>query len=252
MMPRSRVLAHDDALQVRFGGRPEQRRRARLPSVPLSRPQPTGVQAIVKAGYFRAGRVPGYLAYIERDGTAGPTARDGTTAVPGYSGYMAREGAGEDGQRAMLFTREGQTVDREAFVTRSQGDPRAWTIIVSPGRNDLDMARYVREFMRQLELDLDRRLDWIAATHSNTAFTHSHILLRGQDRAGHAFRMPRHYISHDLRMRATEIATRARELGWVRLPPSLEAPVHDVSPRARLHRTLARWIASHAREGQER
>ena len=212
----------------------------------------TGIQAIVKVGYFRAGRVPGYLAYIERDGTAGPVARDGTTAVQGYSGYMAREGAGEDGQRAELFTREGQTVDREAFVTRSQGDPRAWTIIVSPGSNDLDMERYVREFMLQLELDLDRRLDCIAATHRNTAFTHSHILLRGQDREGHEFRMPRHYIAHGLRQRATEIATRARELGWVRMTLSLETPAHEASHLARLQRTLARWMASHAREGQER
>jgi hypothetical protein len=190
MMPRSRVLAHDDELQVRFGGRLEQSRRARLPSVPLPSPKQTGVQAIVKAGYFRAGRVPGYLAYIERDGTAGPTARDGTTAVQGYSGYMAREGAGEDGQRAMLFTRADQTVDREAFVTRSQGDPRAWTIIVSPGRHDFDMERYIQEFMLQVELGLGRKLDWIAATHRNTAFTHSHILLRGQDREGQEFHTP--------------------------------------------------------------
>jgi hypothetical protein len=250
-MPRSKVIAHDDDLQVRLGGRRDQDRGPRLPSFNVTAPRHHGIQAIVKAGYFRAGRVPGYLAYIERDGTAGPTTRDGTTAVQGYSGYVAREGAGEDGQRAELFTRARETVDREAFVTRSQGDPRAWTIIVSPGSNDLDMARYVREFMLQLELDLDRRLDWIAATHRNTAFTHSHILLRGQDREGHEFRMPRPYIGHGLRTRATEIATRARELGWVR-PRTRGERAHEASSLARVQRTLARWMASHAREGQER
>jgi type IV secretory pathway VirD2 relaxase len=203
-------------------------------------------------GYFRAGRVPGYVQYIERDGTAGPVARDGTTAAQGYSGYIGRDGAGEGGQRAELFTREGQAMDREAFVNRGRGDPRAWTIIISPGSNDLDMARYVREFMLQMEFDLGRRLDWIAAVHRNTEFTHSHVLLRGQDREGHEFRMPRHYIAHGLRQRATEIATRARELGWVRMTLSLETPAHEASHLARLQRTLARWMASHAREGQER
>jgi hypothetical protein len=245
-MPRSRVIAHDDQLHVRLGGRPGQDAGARGPAFRASSPKASaGLQAIVKVGYFRAGRVPGYLQYIERDGTARPAARHGTTAAQRYSGYMSREGAGEDGQRAQLFTREGQSVDREAFVNRSQGDPRAWTIIVSPGRNDLDMERYVRELMCQLELDLGHRLDWIAATHRNTVFTHSHVLLRGQDREGQAFRMPRHYISHGLRRQATAIAIRAQELNWVRQTLTRSDPVHDASH-------LAGWMASHAREGHER
>jgi len=124
----------------------------RLPSLKATR-QTSTPKAIVKVGYMRSGRVAGYARYIERDGTAGP-ARDGTTAAQGYSGYMGRDGAGEDGQRAQLFTRVGETVDREAFVNRSQGDPRAWTIIVSPGSNHLDMERYIREFMLQMEIDL--------------------------------------------------------------------------------------------------
>ena len=159
MMPHSRVLAHDDALDVHLGGRQEHSRSPRLPLVRASSaPRSTALKAIVKVGYFRAGRVPGYLQYIERDGTAGPVARDGTTAAQGYSGYIGRDGAGEGGQRAELFTREGQAVDREAFVNRGRGDPRAWTIIISPGSNDLDMARYVREFMLQMELDLGNGL----------------------------------------------------------------------------------------------
>jgi hypothetical protein len=251
-MPRSRVIAHGDELQIRLGGRPGQSRRARLPSVSVSSPKPKGIQAIVKVGYFRAGRVPGYLAYIERDGTAGSVGRDGTTAVQGYSGYMAREGTGEDGQQAELFTREGSVVDREAFVNRSRGDPRAWTIIISPGSNELDMERYIREFMRQVELDLSKRLDWIAAVHRNTEFTHSHILLRGKDREGRAFRMPRDYISQGLRTRATEIAQLYRELGRTRQHQAIQEPSRQGSRLARLHSRLEAWISVHAREGRER
>ena len=251
-MPRSRVLAHDDELQVRLGGRTGQRpgcgsHRAR------GLPRHSGHPSDRQGGLFPSRPGARLSAYIERDGTAGPIARDGTTAVQGYSGYMAREGAGEDGQRAELFTREGaDALTGRPSSPAARGIPRAWTIIMSPGRNDLDMARYVREFMLQMELDLDRRLDWIAATHRNTAFTHSHILLRGQDRAGHAFRMPRPYIGHGLRTRATEIATRARELGWVR-PRTRGEPVHD--GRTLAATCSARWRAgwrAHAREGQER
>jgi len=252
-MARSRVIAHDDELHVRLRGRTGQGHGARLPSVRLSAPtRTTGVQAIVKVGYFRAGRVPGYLQYIERDGTAGPVARDGTTAAQGYSGYMSRDGAGTEGQRAQLFTREGQTVDREAFVNRTQGDPRAWTIIVAPAANGLDMTRYTREFMRQLELDLGKQLDWVAAVHYNTAHDHAHILMRGQDREGREFRIKRDYLGHGMAARAAEIATLYRELGRVRDLQAGAEPPPGVSRLARLQRRLEAWITVHARDGHER
>ena len=42
--------------------------------------------------------------------------------------------------KAELFTRAGEVVDRERFVASSQADPRVWTIIVSPEHgNQLDM-----------------------------------------------------------------------------------------------------------------
>jgi hypothetical protein len=248
-MRRSRAMAHDDQLKIPIGGRKDVGRPPRMPRIPHRlTPSPRLINAIVKVAYMRVGRTAGYVAYIERDGSAGPATPDGTTAAQGYSGYMAREGAGERGQRAALFTREGHAIDREAFVNRSVGDPRVWTLIVSPGRNDLDMERYVREFMLQLELDLGRRLDYLGATHRNTPFTHAHVVLRGTDRDGQEFRMPRPYIQHGLRNRATEIATRARELGWVRQPEA----AHDGSPLTRLGHRLARWMAAHAREGRDR
>ena len=240
-MPRSRIIAHDDDLHIQLGGR-----QGLIPKVRVPRQSrvKVGVQAIVKVGYMRASRVKGYAQYIERDGTAGP-ARDGTTAAQGYSGYIGRAGAGADGQRAELFTRVGQAVDREAFVTRSQGDPPAWTIIVSPG-NGLDMTRYVRELMTQVELDLGKKLDYIAATHRNTKYTHSHILMRGKDRDGHAFRLPREYLSHGLRTRATEIAHLFRELGYVRESPVIERQ------ETRRDRQMEAWARQHAREGHGR
>jgi len=247
-MPRARFINPDESLHVRLGGRQGPGPGVKLPSLGHTTAPRAGVTAIVKVGYMRAGRVKGYAQYIERDGTAGPS-RDGTTAAQGYSGYIGRDGSGEDGQRAQLFTREGHTVDREAFVNRSQGDPRAWTIIVSPG-NGLDMERYIRELMVQVELDLGKQLDWIAATHRNTKFTHSHILLRGKDRDGRGFRIDRDYIREGLRTRATDIAQLYRELGYAREMPTVGIPLFDHARLGRLQRAAEAWIGRHAREGR--
>lgn len=247
-MPRSRIINHDDDLHVRLGGRQGPGAKVWLPSLGKTTSRPA-VKAIVKVGYMRASRVKGYAQYIERDGTAGPT-RDGTTATQGYSGYIARDGAGEDGQRAELFTRVGQVVDRETFVERSQGDPRAWTIIVSPGSNNLDMERYIREFMVQVELDLGKKLDYLAAIHRNTKFTHAHILMRGKDRDGRGFRLPQEYMTHGLRTRATEIARLFRALGYVRELPAMGRSLPDHGHFSRRQHTLDALTRQHAREGR--
>jgi hypothetical protein len=246
-MPHSRIINHDDDLHVRIGGRQGPGPGVRLPSLGNTRaPRQAAIKVIVKVGYMRAGRAKGYAQYIERDGTAGPAPRDGTTAAQGYSGYIGREGAGEQrGQRAALFTRAGQVVDREAFVERSVKDPRAWWIIVSPG-NGLDMTRYVRELMTQVELDLGKAFDWIAATHRNTPDTHTHILLRGKDRDGRSFRIPRDYIKAGMRTRATEIGRLFRELGYVRESSVIEYP------HTRSARQVEAWARQHAREGRGR
>jgi hypothetical protein len=249
LMPWSRVIAYDEQLRIAIGGRKDLGRAPRMPRLPrVQSPSSSAVNAIVKVAYMRTGRTAGYLAYIERDGSAGPAPQDGTTAAQGYSGYMAREGAGEAGQRAELFTREGQVVDREAFVNRSVGDPRVWALIVSPGRNDLDMERYIREFMRQMELDRGKRFDWLAAVHRNTPYTHAHILLRGKDRDGHAFRLPKEYLTQALAQQATAMARLFVERGWLRTVGHRRAQAAGIG----WPELAVRWFTWHAREGVTR
>jgi hypothetical protein len=59
--------------------------------------------------------------------------------------------------------------------------------------------------------DLGQPLLWAAVDHHNTEHPHVHIVIRGVDAAGKDVRIPRVYISRDMRWRAQEIAT--RELG---------------------------------------
>jgi type IV secretory pathway VirD2 relaxase len=212
-MARSRFIAHDDDLHIDVGGRHDGATRP-IPRRP--RTTSGGPKAIVKVGLIPAVRVSRYATYMERDGVSAP------------------------GEGVEFFTRPGERVDRQAFIARSRGDPRAWTLIVSPGVNGLDMTRLVREFMCQLELDLKgrpgtdpHRLDWIAAIHYNTAHNHAHILLRGRDQAGREFRMSREHFCYGMAQRATEITALAKRLGWVR-----EAPMHQC--QAALGASIAR------------
>jgi type IV secretory pathway VirD2 relaxase len=248
----AQFLGHDDDLEVHLrGGNHGSATHLRWPSLGHTltpRPSPA---AVVKVGYMRVGRVAGYAAYIERDGTADSTARAGSTATQGYSGYIGRAGAGEDGTRAYLFTRLGASPDRDEFIARSHEDPRAWTIILSPG-NGLEMDRYVRAVMHQMALDLGKPLDWIAATHYNTPYTHSHVLLRGKDRDGSAFRLDRDYIRTGLRARATEIARLHRSLGYTQ---HRARPGHEAAMRSQITqvtRQMEAWVRRHAREARTR
>lgn len=205
--------------------------------------------AIAKVFIMSAGRVAGYAKYIERDGAARKDIPESPTAVQGYSAYIGRDGSGSDGTRPVLFTRDHEQVDQEAFIARSHGDPRAWALVVSPGRNDLDMERYIRELMHQMELDLHKQLDWIAAIHRNTPHTHAHVLLRGKDREGREFRMRREYISAGLRHRATELRTLATSMGWRHHPQALDHHASFHSSVATVQHALERWFHQHSRDG---
>jgi hypothetical protein len=65
--------------------------------------------------------------------------------------------------------------------------------------------------MRQMELDLDTRLDWIAVDHHNTGHPHTHVIVRGVLDDGRILNIAGDYIAHGVRHRASELVT--RELG---------------------------------------
>jgi type IV secretory pathway VirD2 relaxase len=65
--------------------------------------------------------------------------------------------------------------------------------------------------MRQMEQDLETRLDWIAVDHHNTGHPHTHIIVRGVTDDGKILNIMGDYIAHGIRHRASELVT--RELG---------------------------------------
>jgi hypothetical protein len=100
------------------------------------------------------------------------------------------------------------TADTAAFIQAAQQDPHQFRIVVQvPEHRALNRTRYIALFMAQVDKDLGRPLDWLAAHHYDTPYPHTHIVLRGRDRDGKDLYMEKHYLTHGLRTRAAEVLT---------------------------------------------
>ena len=125
--------------------------------------------------------------------------------------YLERDGVERDGSPGVLYGAD-DTFDRDGFGEELPGERRQFRFIVSPeDAGELDMHAFARELMARMSEDLGQPLLWAAVNHHNTEHPHVHIVVRGVDAAGKDVRVPRVYISRDMRWRAQEIAT--RELG---------------------------------------
>ena len=126
--------------------------------------------------------------------------------------YLQREGVELGGEAGQMYTPTATGIETSGFLGRSSADPHQFRLIVSAEAGaDLDLTRFTRAFMGQVEADLGTRLEWVAVNHYDTDHPHTHILVRGTDAHGQTLTIQRHYITHGLRHRAQEIAT--RELG---------------------------------------
>lgn len=145
---------------------------------------------------------------------AGPS---GVASFTKHVAYIRRGGAGREGERGRLYDRGFDETDAKAFNERGNEDRRQFRLIVSPEDADQmqDLTQFTREFMRQVEKDLGRQLDWVAANHHDTAQPHVHIVIRGGNSRNGELLIDRNYITRGFRARAQELVT--RELGQRRL-----------------------------------
>lgn len=124
--------------------------------------------------------------------------------------YVERESAAGSGSRAG-FDGVGDGIDVAARLESWQAarDHRLWKIIVSPEFGErVDLARFTRDLMKQVEQDLGTRLEWVAVTHFNTEHPHVHIAVRGVGPEGQAVHMNRDYVKHGIRQIAEDLCTR--------------------------------------------
>ncbi|MER8595298.1 DUF3363 domain-containing protein [Mesorhizobium sp. M1182] len=134
-------------------------------------------------------------------------------AVDAHLRYLQRDGVTRDGEKGRVYSAFEDEADGKAFVERGRGDRHQFRFIVAPedAAEMEDLRSFTRDLMRQMEADLDTRLDWIAVDHHNTGHPHTHVLLRGITDDGKILNIAGDYIAHGIRHRASELVE--RELG---------------------------------------
>jgi type IV secretory pathway VirD2 relaxase len=145
--------------------------------------------------------------------------------------YLARESATHRAaQRQAGFDQTEDKLDVAERLNGWQeaGDPRLWKIILSPEFGDkLEMQRFARGVMAQVEKEIDAGVEWAAVAHYNTGHPHIHVAMRGIDRRGREIRLPKEFVKHGIRKLAEEWCT--EELGYRTHAQAMEAQRRDVS-----------------------
>jgi type IV secretory pathway VirD2 relaxase len=140
----------------------------------------------------------------------------GASAQRHHLNYIGRDTAGPDGKKGHLYSRDEIMTDEDIFYERGKDDPHQFRIIVSPeDAHELqDLKIFTRDLMGEMEIDLETKLDWVAANHYDTSQPHTHIVLRGLRDDGQKLIIPRDYISYGMRDVAEELLT--NELGPIK------------------------------------
>ena len=136
-------------------------------------------------------------------------AKAASKSVDAHLRYLERDGVDRDGQRGRAYSAVENEADGKAFVERGREDRHQFRFIVAPeDSNEMaDLRRFTRDLMRQVEKDLETRLDWIAIDHYNTGHPHTHVIVRGVLEGGGVLNIAGDYIAHGIRYRASELVT---------------------------------------------
>jgi type IV secretory pathway VirD2 relaxase len=187
--------------------------RGRGAGVAASLPRQGGEWKRDSAGRFRSRRVIVKARVVKLNTQLGSrrVTRRGVAskAVDAHLRYLERDGVTRDGEKGRAYSALEDQADGQAFVERGLGDRHQFRFIVAPedSTDMADLRGFARALMRQVQIDLATRLDWIAVDHHNTGHPHTHILVRGVTDEGKILNIAGDYIAHGIRFRASELVT---------------------------------------------
>ena len=202
------------------------------------------------AGYGGSQRVVVKISVVKnKTKGVGVGAGSGGKNLSAHINYISRSKAGKDGDRAVLFDRENEGLERAGFFERCKNDRHHFRMIISPesGRDIEDFHGYVRGVMSRMEKDLGTGLDWVSAVHYDTDDVHAHVIVRGKNDKGEDLVIGRDYISYGIRARCQELATELLgERSLKDIQKSLEAEINALRVTS-----LDRFIERKAGPGHE-
>src|SRR4051812_2277483 len=112
-------------------------------------------------------------------------AGDGYRKLHAHIRYVERPGAGEQAVTPQMFGKTQGAVEAHEKVTEWASDRHHWRVVLAPNDGDrLNMVRYTRDVMDEIERSLGTKLDWVAGVHEKPDATHArnqhaHIVIRG-------------------------------------------------------------------------
>lgn len=228
-MSKPRIYSREDRLRVRLrrsaDPKPKGERITKRPKA----------SAVVTRGHTVRGsmlrptprwhqRVTVKIKYRERYGVGPKADRAYAKALAQQVSYNTRtdtKARAEGVDPVQAFDAKNDRIDGHAAVRDWGEDRRYWKMIISPeyGYDMKNFPGYVREVMAAIERDVltaeeikaGERLSWVSAVHDDTDHRHAHVILRGRigDRD---LTLNKAYLSHGIRARASEIAT--KHLGY--------------------------------------
>lgn len=145
-------------------------------------------RVVKNSGPFSKGSIRNHVSYISRD------------AVKNHNEVSP-----------IIYSETGITTKEnlEETVREFESDRHHFRFIISPeNAHDLNLTEYTKALVKQMELDLDTKLTFIAVNHYNTDNLHVHLIVRGVDDSGKNLVIKRDYISNGFRFRASQIATK--------------------------------------------
>lgn len=142
--------------------------------------------------------------------------------------YIERESATQRVEAGRGFSATSDEVDVGTTLEgwQAAGDPRVFKVILSPEFGErVDMKTLARELATQMEIDLQKKLEWCAVQHFNTEHPHVHMALRGVS-GGEPLRIQRAYIKSGIREAAENLCT--AQLGHRTEMDAIEAERREV------------------------
>jgi type IV secretory pathway VirD2 relaxase len=203
--------------RIGLAGKGSGRFNARGRGAKLSFPKESGGWRPGPASRVRSRRVVVKARVVKLNpqrGARGPKMRGtASRAADAHLRYLERDGVTRDGEKGHAYSALEDEADGRAFIARGRDDRHKFRFIVAPedGTRMGDLRSFTRDLMRQIEQDLDTRLDWIAVDHHNTGHPHTHIMVRGVTDDGKILNIAGDYIAYGIRHRASDLVT--RELG---------------------------------------
>ena len=198
----------DGGLVVRFGGRSANERAGvrargvRSRGTLLTRCSP-GHRTGTFAMDHRSQRVT-VKVYVARHG------KDAKNLLTRHASYLTRNAVSPDAEKARAYSANRDGLELKQEVKAWVDDRHHFRVIISPEKAHQvpDLNSYIRRLMATAERDLNTELQWLAVDHRDTTHHHTHVLIRGRKKDGTDLVIPRDYIAHGIRDRASELATR--------------------------------------------